>query len=540
MRRFAAFVTMLVLGVGSTSAAPRVAHPWTRPGELRIAMLAEPGTLDPLLQLNDYENFVTRLAFDQLVTVDADGRTLVPRLASVVPTLDNGGIARDGKRITWHLRRDVRWHDGVRFTSRDVAYSFAAIADPKHNIPNRRGFDLIASVATPDPYTVIVRLREPFAPGVTWFFGDGSQYAIVPAHALEREADFNRAAFNTMPIGTGPFRVVRWRHGQQIDLERFDGYYGARAKLAKISVHFVPDEAVIVNQLRTHEIDLATLLTPSGYGLARDIPSIAFALTPIHGAINVVMNTSHQSLRDVRVRRAVAFAIDKAALIRKLTFGAGSIASADLPDFMWAHDPSLRPIRFDPERARALLREAGYAPGPDGIVARNGHPLSLVFAYSGSSATARAASVQIQASLRAVGIDAVLKSYDSKQLYAGFAAGGIFQNGTFDLAYYGMTLGIDPDTSGRFSCRSIPPGGQNYSRYCNRQVDAAERAGLATFDRAARARAYAIVQRRLLDDVPMAYLWYEKNVDAYNDDLHGFRPNPITASWNAETWTNTP
>lgn len=503
-------------------------------------MSTEPATLNPLLQLNDYENFVTRLAFDQLVTVDADGRTLVPRLAAVVPTLENGGIARDGRRITWHLRHDVRWHDGVPFTSHDVAYSFAAILDPTHNVPNRRGFDLITSVTTPDRYTVVVKMREPFAPAVTWFFGDGSQYAIVPAHVLEREPDFNRSAFGAAPIGTGPFRFVRWSRGQRVAYERFDGYYGGRAKLAKIYVDFVPNESTIVNLLRTHEIDAATLITALAYGRAREIPGLAFASTPIHGAVNLLMNQSHEALRDVRVRRAIALAIDKAALVRKLTFGTATVASADLPDFMWAHDRTLRPLPFDPAGARALLRAAGYRSQPNGIVAKDGRPLVLGLTYAVASAMDRIAIVSIASYLHEVGIDTEPKAYDEKQIYGGYASGGIFQTGRYDLALYSMTLGIDPDTQGRFACASIPPHGQNYSRYCNAEVDRAERAGLETFDRTARARAYATIQRRLLADVPIVFLWYQNNIDAFDDDLRGFRPNPVTAAWNAEAWTTTP
>ncbi len=536
-RRIVASLACAAFAATTSSAAVSASHPWTRPGELRIAMQAEPNSLNPALQLNDYENFVARLTFDELITVAPDGKTLVPRLASVVPTLENGGIARDGRTIVWHLRRDVLWQDGVPFTSRDVKYSFAALADPTHNVPNRRGFELVRAVETPDAYTAIVRLRKPFSPGVTWFFGDGSDPTIIPAHVLEHDADFNRAGFNAKPIGTGPFRVVRWLRGEQIDFERFDRYYRGRPKLAKISVRFVPDEAVMLNLLRTHEIDLATLLTSYAYGQARSIPNLAFALTPIHGAVNVLMNNAHAPLNDVRVRRAIALAIDKRALIAKLTYGAATIASADLPDFMWAHDRTIRPIPFDPARARAILRNAGYVPGSDGIVVRDGRPLSLVFAYAVASASARAASVQIQAYLRDVGIDVALKGYSTQQIFAGYGAGGVFQNGNFDLAYYGMSLGIDPDSSGRFMCRSIPPGGQNYSRYCSSAVDAAESAGLATFDLAARSRAYATVQRRLLADVPIAFLWYSKRIEAFNDDLRGFRPSSVTATWNAYQWS---
>jgi peptide/nickel transport system substrate-binding protein len=535
-RRFVAAL-LVALCIGSAKAADPARHPWTHPNELRVELGAEPGSLNPLLQLNDYENFVTRLAFDQLVTTDSDGRTLLPRLARVVPTLGNGGISRDGRTITWHLRRDVRWQDGVPFTSRDIKYTLAAILDPKNNVPIRRGFDLVQDVRTPDPYTAVVRLRHPFAPAVTWFFGDGSSYTIVPAHVLEREPDFNRAAFDALPIGTGPFRIVRWQHGQELDLEAFDGYYRGAPPIKKIVVRFVPDENSAIAQLRTHEADVFAVASTNAYGQLRSIPGVSVALSNVHGASTVLMNNTVGELRDERLRRAIAEAIDRRALVRNVDFGAATPAVADLPDFMWAFDAHVRAVPYDPAGAARLLRAAGYTAGPDGMMSRAGRPLTLVLAYAENSATARTSAIQIQAYLHAVGIALDLKGYSGQQMFGGFSQGGIYQTGHFDLAWYTMTLGVDPDSSGRFSCASIPPNGQNYSRYCNREVDAAEAAGLSTFDAAARKRAYAIVQRALVRDVPIVFVAYPKNIDAYNSDLHGFRPNPATGSWNANEWS---
>ena len=501
-------------------------------------MTVEPRTLDPLLQLEDYSYFVTRLAFDQLVTVDAGGQTLLPRLAAVVPTVRNGGISRDGRVLTYRLRRDVRWQDGAPFTSADVKFTFDAIANPKNDVPDRRGFALVRDVETPDPHTVVVRLARPFAPAITWFFGDGgNNYAILPKHILERQGDLNRAAFNGAPIGTGPFRIVRWRRGQEIDLAANDGYYRGPPKLRTIVVRFVPDEATALAQLRTHESDLFTEASLYAFAQIRTLPQTAYALTDIHGATTVLMNNRRPVLRDVRVRRAIEAAIDKRAIAAKVAFGAPRVATADLPPFMPAFDDSVRDVAYDPVAARSWLRDAGYVPGPDGIVVRAGQRLTLELAYAETSAIARVGAVQVQAYLHAIGIDLVLKAYSGQQMFAGYGAGGIYQTGNFDLAWYTMTLGIDPDSSGRFACASIPPHGQNYSRYCNADVDAAEALGVSHVDPRVRKRAYAIVQRALARDVPLVFLFWEKNVDAYNPDLRGFRPNPVTASWNAAAWS---
>ena len=504
---------------------------------LRVAIGQEPTTLNPLLEISDYENFVTRMVFDRLVTPDVTGKKLLPRLAAVVPTVENGGISRDGKTITYHLRRGVTWQDGVPFTSRDVAFSFAAMNDPAHNVVNRRGFDLVSGVTTPDAYTAIVRLRTPFAPALTWFFGDGNNYAILPAHAFAHGEDFNRGAFNALPIGTGPFRVARWLRGQRVELVANPNYYLARPKLERVNVSFATDENAAIATLRTHEIDAFVLASVGAYRSLRTVSGVSVALTDNHGAATLTMNTSHPMLRDVRVRRAIVAAIDKASLTQKLTAGAGKAATEDLPDFMWAYDPAVRAQTYDPGAARAQLASAGYVPGPDGIVAKDGKRLSLVLAFTQTNATARAAAVQIQAELATVGIEATAKGYNGSQFFAGYAAGGVLQNGSFDLAWYTMTLGIDPDTSGRFTCGSIPPNGQNYSRYCSHEMDAAEATGVADPAEPARRTAYGRVQRLLARDAPIDFVFWPKNVDAYDSRLKGFAPNPVTASWNAEDWS---
>jgi peptide/nickel transport system substrate-binding protein len=504
---------------------------------LRAAIAQEPTTLNPLLEISDYENFVTRMVFDRLVTPDVTGKKLLPRLAAIVPTVENGGISRDGKTIVYHLRHGVLWLDGAPFTSRDVAFSFAAVLDPAHNIVNRRGFDLVTSVKTPDAYTVVVTLRAPFAPAITWFFGDGNNDAILPAHAFGKGVDFNRGPFNALPIGTGPFRVVRWLRGQQVELEAFDGYYRGKPKLRKIVVSFASDESAAINRLRTHEIDVFALASVGAYRQLRDVPGLATALTDNHGAATLTMNTAHEALRDVRVRHAIVAAIDKLSLANKLTAGAGKPATEDLPDFMWAYDPSVRSQPYDPASARALLHDAGYASGADGVLAKNGKRLTLVLAFVQTNATARAAIVQIQAYLRAVGIDVAAKGYNGAQFFAGYGAGGVLQNGAFDLAWYTMTLGIDPDTSGRFTCASDPPNGQNYSHYCSPEMDAAEMLGLQSPEQAKRRAAYAEVQTLLARDAPIDFVFWPKNVDAYDARLKSFSPNPVIASWNAEEWT---
>jgi peptide/nickel transport system substrate-binding protein len=526
----------LAVALLSASPAARPAATSAQGDVLRIGMTTEPNSLNPLFSLDDYESYVDRFMFDVLVCADASGRGFVPRLAAVVPTLRNGGISKDGLSLTYHLRRNVKWQDGVPFSSRDVKFSYDAIVNPANNVPNRHGYDLIASVATPDAWTVVVHLKQPYAPAVSELFSDGGLGAILPAHLLAQYPDLNRAAFNQQPVGTGPYKLLRWDRGQSVELVRNDDFYLGKPKIERISIRFIPDEATAIDQLRTRELDMFAQGSVNAYGQIRTLPGIKAALVDIHGASSLLINTTRPAFRDVRVRRAIAYAIDKRAIVERFAFGAGTVATEDLPSFMWAYDPHVPRYDYDPARARRLLADAGWKPGRDGIALKGGQPLSAVLAFAQNNATARLIGVQLQSYLRDVGVDVQLKGYNSAMMFASYAGGGIYQSGNFDLAWYTMTLGIDPASASRFSCDSVPPNGQNYSRYCNREMDAAQRAGLTHYDQATRRRAYARSQELLARDVPVVFVFWPKDIEVYQPRLHGFDPNPVNPSWNCEVW----
>ena len=183
-------------------------------GTLRIATQRSPNTLNPLLAANTTEALLNRLSFDTLLSVDSSGKHLLPILASAVPTTKNGGISADGLTITYRLRPGVRWQDGVAFTSRDVKFSWQAIMNDANNVSSRNGYERVRSVDTPDPLTVVFHLKAKFAPFVDTVFAESdSPYCIVPAHLLAGYPNINQIPFNNLPIGTGPFRVVKWLHG---------------------------------------------------------------------------------------------------------------------------------------------------------------------------------------------------------------------------------------------------------------------------------------------------------------------------------------
>ncbi len=187
-------------------------------------------------------------------------------------------------------------------------------------------------------------------------------------------------------------------------------------------------------------------------------------------------------------------------------------------------------------KAKALLDEAGWHPGPDGVRVRNGERLSPLLVYGIGSQTVRAISTQVQQMYRAIGVDLQLKGFDYATLYAAAQNGGILNGGKFDLAMYAWIAGSDPDDSSQWTCAAIPPAGNNVGRYCSREMDAAQRLALSTFDRSIRKRAYAQIQALLLRDAPAAFLYYQSLRYAHADALENFAPNGITEGWNAQEW----
>jgi peptide/nickel transport system substrate-binding protein len=521
---------------GGTESGGR--HSWTKPGELRIAIQQDSKNLNPLLNSNTTDGFLAFLMFEPLLSADDKGNP-VPVLATKVPTIENGGIARNGLTITYHLRKDVKWSDGVPVTAKDVKWSWQALMNPNNNVVSRHGYDFIASIDTPDQYTAVVHLKRPFAPFVNTFFAMSDQpFPVAPEHVLSKYPNMNQIPFDSAPtVSDGPFKFVEWSHGDRIELARNDAFFMGPPKLDKINIKIVPDENTSVNLLRTHSVDYMFQASPNTYPALQTLSDVKLDFVNVNGYESVQLNVQSSQLKDPRVREAIALSLDKPQLVATLAHGVMKTATEDIPDWMWAFNPSVHSYPHDPVRARFLLREAGWSPGADGIMQKNGIPMDLVIVTNNSNATRREGSLQVQAMLKQSGIGSTIKSYAGDVLFAPAGMGGILQLGKFDLSIAGWYAGIDPDNSSQYMCENIPPGGYNYSRYCNPDMQAAQTAALTHYDRASRRAAYFRIQELLARDNPQIFFWWTRQVEPINVDFKGFDPNPVVESWNAWQWS---
>ena len=511
-------------------------HPWTVPGFLRVATVDEPKSLNPLLASTTDEGFVDRLMFEPLVTADVRGNP-IPMLATTVPTQENGGISSDGLTIVYHLRRDARWSDGVPVGAADVKWSWQAIENPGDNVISRHGYDVVRSIDTPDAKTVVVHLKRRFAPFVNTFFAESDQpYDVAPAHVLAKYPNINRIPFNDAPtVGDGPFLFSSWRHGDSIEVVANPHFFLGRPKLDRIKISIVPDENSATNLLRTHQLDYVFQPSIATYPSLHALPGVRVVFVNMNGYEGVQFNDAR--VPDPLVRRAAAYALDKAAMVQDLTHGQMHVATEDIPNWMWAFDPTVKSYPYDVREARRALEQAGYRFGPDGMAGKNGRPLDLLLATDTQNVTHRSESLLLQAALHRIGIAVDIKFYPIDVLYESAALGGITQSGRFDVTLGPWYAGIDPDDSSQFLCDTIPPGGYNLSRYCNPQMEAAQRAALMHYDQAIRATAYSRIQRLLARDNPIIFLWWQRQQEAVSVDFKGFAPNPVVESWNAWQWS---
>src|SRR5579883_1038259 len=199
--KISAIVLIVALGL-----APAVAQ---QQPELRIGIAQQPNTLNPLVETQFYENYIDEALFSSL-TVLNDRGDVTPDLAERVPTRENGDISRDGRTVTYHLRRNVTWHDGVPLTADDVVFTFQKMRDPKTGFAASSAYDTVESVSAPNAFTVVVRLRKAWADAVGELFVNGQFASIVPRHILGKSADFKTDPFGGHPIGSGPYAFESW------------------------------------------------------------------------------------------------------------------------------------------------------------------------------------------------------------------------------------------------------------------------------------------------------------------------------------------
>jgi peptide/nickel transport system substrate-binding protein len=408
----------------------------------------------------------------------------------------------------------------------------------KNNAATRYPYDVVTGIDTPDAYTVVVHLRGPFSPFVGYFMRNGTVGSILPKHLLASYADLNRIPFNTHPVGSGPFVVDRWQPGVQLSLSANPNYWRGRPKLKRIEYRIIPNQNTLLTQMGTHEVDFYFLAPEAQYSQLKQMQGVRVTARPNLTFEHINFNCAKPPLDDVRVRQAIAYAIDWNRLRDDVYLGLGAQGMSDIWPTSWAYDADVLPYPHDPARARSLLAAAGWQPDGKGGLTKNGETFAITISTVAGVTSRAKAELLIQQDLRAVGIDLSVHNNPANILFAPYGAGGMLARGEFDIALFAWSYGVpEPDDTQTLGADQLPPAGENYTFCADPVLDAMQKGARTHYDRATR-RSYLVrLQQREHELVPRYTIVWRANINAVNSDMKNFKPAPAVSDfWNSWEW----
>ena len=438
--------------------------------------------------------------------------------------------------LKYKLRPNIKWQDGVPLTCDDLKFTWQVVMNPHNNVVTTDGYKDIRSIDCGDPRVAVVHMKRVYAPFLQQLWGVNGNAVILPEHLLaalnDDKGSFNSAPYQSLPIGSGPFKVVSWQRGSQVRMVANPDFYLGKPKLNEVIFKIMPDANTAITQLRTHEIDMYANGSLLMWEQAKAVPGTIAVDPPIYVYDHIDFNLRRPLFQDVQLRRALAHAVDRVSMLQKLAHGLGDLAPADQsPRLSWAYTDDVAKYPFDPDKARALLEADGWKVGPDGIRVKNGTRLAFDLSTQTESTMGKAIQQYVQDSWHSIGADVTIKNAETALFFEN-GTSGTLQGGHYDVAIFAWSAAADPDDSAIYSADNFAPHGQNALFWNDPAATDAMNDALKTVDVEKRKADYKIVQQRLAEDVPTIVLWFRHEPEIYNKDLHGFTPSPaISVFW---------
>ena len=504
-------------------------HSAPPPHSLTIAYAGDPGSLVPFIAIDQDVIALEALFCETLVGLSADNRD-VPILVTRVPSRQNGDISPDGTRITYHLRRNVRFADGVPMTSADVAFTYRAIFDPRNRASSVEPYRRIVSLQTPDAHTVVIRIGRPWNAAVRVLFAQSDYpYGILPKHAFA-DTRVVGTAWENAPFGTGPFRVTQWRRGDRIVLEP-NRYYLPKPKLTRIVMQIVPNLNSNFVALQSGAVDVARL-TPDNLEQAGRLAGMRVQRTAENATGLLYLQTRLSPTNDARVRRAIAYSLDKEALANAWRRAYPNATSFLPPPVVSWKDVSIPPYPHDPGAAREQLENAGWKLA-DTTWTKNGDVLGGVIGVDAENPIAVRIATLVQSQLAAAGMRFTVKTDPSRTW---FSYSGLLRNGKAAIMSEAWVGGGDPEQSLNLRCNQAVVGGSNHAFYCSQRFEAFFADQADTPSESARERDFNAIQALVHDDVPVIPIYYELYFEGVARRVTGYQRNMLRIPVNAADW----
>jgi peptide/nickel transport system substrate-binding protein len=459
---------------------------------------ASPANLDPRVGTDAQSQHIDELLFDGLVARDPHFH--------FVPALAEKWEQPDSKTLVFHLRAGVKFHDGRPLTARDVLWTLTSLRNGTVISTKAAAYASIATMDAPDAQTVVMHLKQP----------DNFLLTNLSTGALGVVPDGSGREFWRHPVGTGPFRFVSQQIDQDVVVERNPLSWNGAPKIARVRFAVVPDAITQSLELEKGSGDVSVNYLPmDALPVLAKRPDLVIEDAPGTTIQYLAFNLRDPLLKDARVRQAVSCAIDRELMIRTLLGGRARPAESLLPPNHWAYSDAGPRFNYNPERAKALLDEAGYKPGPDGV------RLHLTMKTS-SAEDSRLMSAVLQQQLAQVGIAFEIRSFEFATFYSDVVRGA-FQ--VYSLRWVGGNE--QPDIfSYAFSTARFSPKGANRGHYSNSRLDALLDDAAADPDQEKRRADYVQAQQILAQDLPALNLWYRDTVVVHSRRLTNVEPSP--------------
>ncbi len=490
-----------------TACGPAGKHPES---VVQRRLEGEPRTLNPILATTDPENIVLSLVLRNLLEYD-ETLKLVPGLAESVTA------SADYRTFTVTLHPGLRWEDGSPVTAEDVATTIRILVDPKTPALSRKSYwDGFERVDVVGPRTARVVFREPYAERLGAF-----NLPLLPA-ADYAGKDVNTNPRNRNPLANGPYRIARWETGRTIELVRNTQYAGERPGPGRVFFRVVPENASAFQALLSGELHEMRVSYEQKTRLDGDPAAAARSLVFDElGYTYLAWKNDNPLFASPKVRRALTMLIDRATIARTLYGGLAVPASGPIPPGLWPYDPSIAPWPYDPSKAEALLDEAGFPKGPDGVRRRGGRPFAFTLLLGTGSELQRQIVEIVQQSYRKAGIEMTVRPME----WASF--GAKVDEGDFEAAILAYSLDPNPDLAVYWHSSQRAPKGWNTVGYSNPEADALMDRLRTTFDREEARKLYGQLLRILHEDEPVTFLHNVKSRWGVSKRLENVRTSPL-------------
>ena len=496
-----------------------------------------PGYGDAIIEgsIGDASNLIGMLATDSasfdIVGLCYNGLVKYDKDLNLAGDLaESWDISQDNLTITFHLRKGVKWQDGVEFTADDVMFGYQAIVNPNTPTAYAGDFQEVDKAEVLDKYTFKVTYKKPFAPGLaSW-----GSLVILPKHILEGQ-DITKSPLTRKPMGNGPYKLKEWKAGEKIELVSNHDYFEGRPFLDGFIYKIIPDTATMFLELKAGNIDFMGL-APLQYMRQTETKTfqdnfkkykyLSFAYTYMG------FNQLNPLFQDKRIRQAISYAINKNEILEGVLMGLGEVATGPYKPGAWQCNPKVKAYPYDPEKAKALLTESGWVDTDgDGMLEKDGkHFEFTVILNQGNNERMKTAEI-IQRRLAEIGIKIKLRVLE----WATFINEYIDKK-NFDATILGWTMGQDPDLYDVWHSSKTHFKELNFISYKNEEVDRLIMEGRHTFDREKRKQAYFRIQEILAEDQPYIFLYVPYALPIVHKRFRGIEPAPAGITYNFIQW----